>query len=354
MMELILNIKNYRIFFNFILYYILSLFLVQNSSAQDISNNLFDSNKFDVLRSQIDLFTSYVKLSKTQLNLLSEADSLGSTGEFEIGLIYLEEILEGLNSTNDSGGLDNIESIQKQSYKNIEYTNDLSMSFITGIDFDRHEFEYGYETSDSTILEELNKPYAGFSFDYILYNSENNKLNFYNSLRYDSENLRNNYQLNFLHKNLNLKYGGYINNSNSSDYSSYWENNFQVNFNENLSEKMSLVLRNVYNYKTYEKSELNYSDYYRNYFETNLNYQLFNYDLNVKYSNEINEYLGNENYDYRQNKFGIGYKKLNNLYFQHSILLDYELRNYEILYGDSTTSNTYKQLSFLIDLNMVL
>ena len=225
------------------------------------------------------------------------------------------------------------------------------MSFITGIDFDKHEFEYGYETSDSTILEELNKPYAGFSLEYIIHNSENNKLNFYNSLRYDNENLRNNYQLNFLHKNLNLKYGGYINNSNTTDYSSYWENNFQINFSENLSEKTKLSLRNVYNYKTFEKSDLNYTDYYRNYFETNLEYQYFHYYFFTKFLNEINEFLGNDNYDYNQNTFKMGYRNLGNRNLQHSVSLDYEIRNYEILYGDSTIANNYKQLGCLVDLS---
>ena len=98
MMKLISDIKKYKISFFFLIYYVLSFLFVQYSAAQDVSESSIDSNKFEILRSQINLFTSYIKLSKTQLSLLSEADSLGFTGDFEIGLIYLEEILEGIEN----------------------------------------------------------------------------------------------------------------------------------------------------------------------------------------------------------------------------------------------------------------
>jgi hypothetical protein len=353
-MEWVSDIKNYKISFYFLLYYALSFLFVQNFTAQAMTENSIDNNKFEILRSQINLFSSYINLSKTQKNLLSEADSLGLNGEYEIGLIYLEEILEGLNTTKVSGGMENTIILWKQSDQNIDSINDFSMSFITGIDFDKHEFEYGYETSDSTILEELNKPYTGFSFDYMIHNSEDNRLNFYNSLRYDNENLRNNYQINFLHKNLNLKYGGYINNSNTADYSSYWENNFQINFSEKISEKTKLSFRNVYNYKTFEKSDLNYTDYYRNYFETSLEYQYFQYDVFAQYVNEMNEYLGNDNYDYKQHTINMGYRNLGIRSFQHSISIDYQFRNYQLLYGDSTITNSYLHLGCLVDFSFTI
>lgn len=340
-----------KIYLGFILYYLMSFLLMHNSIGQSKSNNSLDSNNFDILRMQIELFSSYIKLSNTQLNLLSEADSLGLKGEYEIGLIYLEEILEELNQSNKITDSKEIGDPNNQIHKNIE-TDNYSLSLVTGIDFDRHEFEYTYETSDSTILEELNKPYIGFSSDFNLLQSQNNKIDLYNSLRYDNENLRDNYQLSFLYKNLTLKYGGYLNKSYEAEFSSYWENNFQINYKIEMSTNSGLYLRNVYKYKSYDKSDLNYTDFYRNLFEATLTHKYLDYDLFAKYDNEMNEYLGNSNYDYKQHKFETGYRYLGSRSLQHSASFDFENRNYEILYGDSTISNNYKQLDAVLSIKI--
>ncbi len=350
-MELFSILKNHKIYLCFIIYYILSFIYLSNSHAQSNPEHSVYSSKFEILRSQINLFGSYILLTSTQLNLLSEADSLGLTGEYEIGLIYLEELLQSINLKKESANVENGEIGQWDRSKNDYSTKDFSMSIITGIDFDKHEFEYGYETSDSTILEELNKPYAGLSIDYIMHNSKENNLNLYNSIRYDNENLRDDYQINFRHKNLNIRYGGYLNKSTNSIYSSYWENNFQFTFSEYLFEKTKISFRNNYNYKTFDKSDFNYTDYYRNYFESNIEYQNFNFDLYSQYKNEINEFLGNNNNDYKQNTLKIGYRNMNDWDFRHSASIDYEIRNYELFYGDSTISNVYNQLALIIDLD---
>lgn len=344
-------VKNYKLYFIFIIYYILSFFNIQNSLAQSLSENTIYSNKFEILRSQINLFSAYVKLSQTQQNLLLEADSLSVTGEYEIGLIFLEELLETINPKIESENLE--KNSLNQAAKNLDNGSslDFSMSIITGIDFDRHEFELGYEESDSSILEELNKPYAGLSFDYIILNTKDKNMNIYNSLRYDSENIRDDYQVNYKHNNLNFRYGGYANKSNNATYSSYWENYMQFTFSEYISEKTKISFRNNYNYKIFDESDFNYTDYYRNYFETYFEYQYLNYDIYMQYLNEINEYLGNNNNDYRQNYFQIGYRKMNDWNFRHSVSIDYEIRNYKILYGDSTINNIYNQIGLLIDLD---
>ena len=150
---------------------------------------------------------------------------------------------------------------------------------------------------------------------------------------------------------MNIRYGGYLNKSNNSIYSSYWENNFQFTFSEYLFEKTKISFRNNYNYKTFDKSDFNYTDYYRNYFESNIEYQNFNFDLYSQYKNEINEFLGNNNNDYKQNTLKIGYRNMNDWDFRHSASIDYEIRNYELFYGDSTISNVYNQLALIIDLD---
>jgi hypothetical protein len=293
-----------------------------------------------------------MSLTLLQKNLLSEADSLGAAGEYEIGLIYLEEVLNGIKMEDESKIVENkdLELVNRNQYDNS--INNFTFSIITGIDFDKHEFEYGYQTSDSTIVEELNKPYTGISLDYILHNSKENSFNLYNYLRVDSENLRENYQINFIHNNLNLRVGGHLNKSFNTVYSSYWENNLRIKYKKDLSKKTKISFRNNYNYKTFDKSDLNYTDYYRNYFESNLNYLYSNYDLNLQYLNEINEFLGNDNNDYIQNTFKTGFRNLKNWDFRHSASIIYEIRNYQFIYGDSTISNDYNQLGIHVDLNL--
>ena len=84
--------KNYKLYIN-----VLSFFCINNLTAQNTSDNPLYDNKFEILRSQIDIFCSYISLTPLQKSLLSEADSLGAVGEYEIGSIYLEEIIQGLN-----------------------------------------------------------------------------------------------------------------------------------------------------------------------------------------------------------------------------------------------------------------
>ena len=332
----------------FIFYYFISILGYQNLFAQDETVVNIVNDEYEILRNQIDVYNSYFRFNENQARLLAQADSLNHSGEYEIGLIYLEELLESINSsdvnlTNDRE-LNNV-FLSKENF---------SLSFISGIDYDRHEFEFGYQSNDSTILEELNKPYVGLTMDYHVLSQTNNQLSLYNSLRYDKENIRNNYQIDYNLNNINLEIGGYINKSENSSYSSYWENYFHFNYINKVTERFSLNIRNNYHYKVFDKSDFSYTDYFRNYFESGFEYNYSDYLFVTQYKNEINEYLGNQNYDYVQNILSVGYRRLNNPDFRHSGFVDYEIRDYEIIYNDSTLSNIYNQLSLLVDFNFKL
>jgi hypothetical protein len=101
----------------------------------------------------------------------------------------------------------------------------------------------------------------------------------------------------------------------------------------------------------FENSEISYTDYFRNYFQTEIDYDYGSYDFILQYENEINEYLGNANYDFFQNRVSAGYRNFCNAVVSHSVFLEYENRDYEILYNNDTTLvNMYNQISFLVDL----
>lgn len=342
--------KYTKIYFLFFIYSIIGFIFINKSDAQNLNEELIDNSKYEILRTQINIFGSYVSFSSIQKEMLNEADSLSSLGEYEIALIYLEEILQELNFNE---GSDIAEPISKElnSLNDAENSsNNFSLTLISGIDFDRHEFEFGYLESDSSILEELNNPYTGLTLDYSFLNSKNNKLNLYNSVRYDKENIRDDYYLNFANKKFNLKYGGYLNISNNSNYSSYWENNFQFTFTKYINSDFKFLVRNNYNYKIFNKTDLNYTDYYRNYFESNFDYQYLKYNIFLSYLNEINEFLGNSNNDYKQNTINFGYRNLYNWHFRQSAIIEYEHRKYSLFYGDDLIENIYKQIGLLLDL----
>lgn len=342
-------LEKYKLYFIFILYYIFSFVNAQNIQAQSSPDNLIYNNKFEILRSQLNIYKSYISFSLNQNSLLAEADSLGAIGEYEIGIIYLEEILHSIKISKEPEKEEVYDTQFKiRDLKNSNFKN-LSLVLSTGIDFDRHEFEYNYNSSDSTILEEFTKPFTSMELDYILFSSKESSFNINNSIRYDNQNLRDDYYLNYKNKNLNIKFGGYLNKSYNSTYSSYWENNFRIAFSENILDNVKIFFQDYYNYKLFSESDLNYTDYYRNFLELNLEYQFTNYEILALYKNELNEYLGNENNDYKQNSIGIGYKKTTYRNFVHSAILEYELRDYETLFGDSTLSNKYNQISLLID-----
>jgi len=330
----------------FIYYYFMIFlgFIYSNAYSQsgigDSSSNL----TYEMLRSQIEVFQSYLNFDNYNKNLLIEADSLASLGEYEIGTIYLEELLSSLRQDVDLK--DSLEKVKDNSNGKSEKSQlkNYNISVITGADFDRHEFEYEYEQSDSTILEEISKPYIGINTEYVFQNTLNFEIDLYNSVKYNKEYLRDDYQLSYRLNKLKLILGGYYNKSFDNTYSSYWEHKFIGTFSSSISSNAKIYFRENFNYKTFSLSEYTYTDFYRNYFETLGELNFDNLTYFIQYNLENNEYLGNNENDYQQHRLRIGYKNLNNSGLKNIVTLEGTQRNYELAYGDSSFSNIYNQI----------
>jgi len=307
----------------------------QTKSAWDLN--------YELLRSQITVYQSYINISEYGKQLLAEADSLEASGEVELSKLYLEELLAEIRLTIDTNN-SNLEVKTKSTNDSKILTNQFTLSVISGADYDRHEFEYSFLQNDSTILEEISKPYFGVNTKYVINNSVNSHFEIFNSARYDNANLRNDYSLSFKTNEIDASIGGYYNKSFDQLYSSYWENKITGSYTGFLSEHYKYHIFENYTYKQFYKSEYTSTDFYRNLFEIQGESFLNNVNFLGQYNLELNEYLGNNENDYLQHKLKFGYTNLNNLNFTHSVSAEGSSRHYEMIYGDSSFSNTYNQL----------
>ncbi len=339
------------IFFQSLFYIItiFSSFFCSSVYGQTVLDDNSQAINFEMQRSQVKVYTAYLTLNEQNKNILSEADSLAGKGEYEISLIYLEEVLASLRELFDSNKFTGKNNIKPEKDKNSD--NEFNLSFLSGVDFDQHEFEFDYEQSDSTILEEISKPYIGINTEYVINNTLYSKIGFYNSLRYDKQNLRNDYQVLYNFKKLNLTIGGYYNKSFNTTYSSYWEHKIQGSFTSLLSKNFKIFIRENFSYKIFSESEYTYTDYYRNFIESMGELYLGNLTLFSQYNFELNEFLGNSENDYQQHKFKLGYRKSNEWQIKHSFSTEVTHRKYSLIYGGNEYLNDYLQLSVEADID---
>lgn len=327
--------------------YLATLIFLNNQEL--FCQNDFENNDqeliYEMLRTQVDLYSKYYTNDKNDRILIGEADSLAQIGEYDLGIIYLEQVIDSHSQQVEmvyESGMQNTAEQFQQKY-DVGSDKKFKFSILSGIDFDRHEFEYNYEQNDSTIMEEISKPYVGLNTEFIIKNTDITKLNLYNSLRYDNEYLRDDYQLSYYSKQLRIIFGGYYNKSFNADYSSYWDQKFQGTYFTTLWENVNLSAHDRFNYKNYSQSDITYTDFYRNYLEGSGEIYIEDWTFYGKYSYDINELLGNSNNDYQQHAFEMGYRNFMDLKFKHSISAEMAFRDYELVYGDSAYSNYYSQ-----------
>lgn len=286
------------------------------------SQDLQPSNQYELILIQVEIYRDILEFSEEWNRLYFEAESLYASGQPVMAEIYLSEILEKIN----------LDSRQEKN------TGDLNYFIFTGLDFNRQEFEGGYSQDDSTVLDELSKPYAGFKLEF-------RKPGFgyiSNSFRYDKENIRNDFGLQFHSAEEWLwNYNSYLNFGTNQSASSYWDNRIGMEYEETYSGKLPFRIRNDAYYKRYFKSLYNAKDYLRNRFETGIE---LDFSGRIWYANfiyEINQVFRTRENDYVNYQAGINYLSNQSGMIDHSGSLDCSYRDYAFALNDSIYSNSF-------------
>ena len=211
---------------------------------------------------------------------------------------------------------------------------------MSGIDFNRQEFEVGYLQDDSTILEEIKNPYAGFVIQYNKNYSADRFLNMQDALRLDQQNYRNDLNFRWVPADwLNIRFGNYWNYARNADYYSYIENGLDIAGAGSLAPGLQWHAENDYRYRLFTGKSPGYADYYRN----RMWLGLAGTGLRGDYSLELYENLGTEETDYRQHLLRCGTAGYIFPPLYATFTLEGTWRDYKLKLGDSLAVNRFVQ-----------
>jgi hypothetical protein len=291
---------------------------------------------YNLLLSQIKIHRELSPLDADKEQLLKEAEHYALQKDYDIAIVYLEETLVAINQPQNP---------LKNSFLNTTKSG-FAISFLSGVDFNRQEFEIGYLQSDSTVLEEISKPYIGLRSDYYAPTGAESYFEVSNSLRYDRENWRDDYRIGWRQGNqFSIYYNGYWNDSDDLSSNSFWEHELETRMGSDWFGSFNWAARNTYNIKNYRNSNIYISDYFRNRFNFLAEWELkHNQSLSAEIAHELNESLGRDDNDYSQGILRTAFLRDAVNAFNYFLSPELTMRDYKLEFEDSTISNRFTQL----------
>jgi hypothetical protein len=314
--------------------------------AQKISEISDAKTTYNLLLTRFKIYLEYYTLNAESKTLYEEAIQYGQNKEYEIGSIILEEALS-LLKIEDGSSAETLMVNPTLLTPGIKASGqDLKLSVISGMDFSRQEFELGFVESDSIVKEEFSKPYVGIGVRYALNNGQLNVIEIQNSVRFDKENLRDDYRIRWQpNSNFYLLYSGYWNEAQVEQTHSYWDQVIASRLNFDLSRTLFFSFLNTFNYKSYRTEKTYLKDFYRNRFNALAEWRTSLLGItSIEYGHEINESLGLEDNDYNQNSIRIGLRNDSFEKFYYNFLVDGSNREYSIQFDDSLIYNSFESI----------
>jgi hypothetical protein len=327
---------------------ILQLFVIKIvvAPAQKVSEIVDAKTTFELLLTRFQIYLDYYNLNDVTKQLYAEALQYGQNQEYEVGSIILEEALELIKIEEDTTSTVIMPNLSSLNSLPIASGHEMNLSALSGIDFNRQEFELGFVETDSTVEEEFSKPYVGLRARYIFNNGDLNVIDVQNSVRFDKENLRNDLRVRWQpHSTFYILYSAYWNEAKVAETYSYLDQIITSRLNFNLFQNLYFSFLNTFNYKSYRTQNLFLKDFYRNRFNalTELRTNLIGI-TSFEFWNEVNESLGLEDNDYNQNNIRLGIRNDSFEKFYYNFLIDGGIRDYVIQFDDSLIYNSYQSL----------
>ncbi|MCB9058227.1 MAG: hypothetical protein H6627_06650 [Calditrichae bacterium] len=303
-------------------------------AAQEIS----DRESYQLLLLEMQVIYHYDSFKSQTNSMMDSAKTYAENGDYELALAFLEEAREGLPVPEQKS--------EQQIYSESDF-RPFSFNIISGIDYSKQEFELGLDQSDSTLLDEISKPFIGFNLKYFF----NKNAQITNQLKYDREYFFN--ELNFeIEKNLEqaellINPGHIFSFNNVYDGLSFSEIFLDLNLKSNRqNSQWYWSVQNLSRYKKYSNPDKTIPDFFRNLTKIYINYdQGFYKSLQFDYNLDYNESINFDNNDFIEQSGGIGYQSnfFNNLKYKFSAHYRYSRFNY--LISDETSDSLFSNIS---------
>jgi hypothetical protein len=319
-------------------YVLKALILIMACCFYNVLAQENDKKTFELLTLEIEMYSSYGVFSDESRQLIKQAADYAKQNEYDLAVVFLEEALTQIKSPQE----------KEAASQNINDGSKFYGNIISGIDYNRQEFELGFEQSDSVLLDQLSKPFVGFD---VIYESPQRSFNIENTFRYDSENLRN--ELFFRNifdgstRHFESRYGGIIDRNYEYEDLGYYELFAEMNLKSTYKNSdWYWQLKNYSRYKKFKNPSVSVPSFFRNSFSAFLgkNFDFYN-DIQFDYIMDLNESLDFDNNDFIEHNSGISYKDIFFGKLKIEMASRYRYFNFNYQLSDSSFENTSHTVS---------
>jgi|GEM_PF-2271024 len=301
---------------------------------------------YEFLLSEVNLFAQHKTLSEDDLAFIDSAKVSANRGDYDLAIIWLETALDGIINFDKSGSDHSSYSFKPLSLKKYE------LVIKSGVDFNHHEFEFGFIQSDSVLIDEVQKPFFGFDWRYFFKGDYINGLASQTDFRMDKENITGRLQMASYWNKKN--YSGYgmigmvYNKNNTYPDLGYKEANSRLFFNYGIHRQWSFNLSNDFRYKLYENPSRGIPDFIRDVLRLML---IFNtedsWNAQVFYTADLNSSKKYKSNDFFEQEGGIRLGHRLARYMHNQVSFSHRNNNFTYILQDSIIRN--QSLTYLGD-----
>ncbi len=289
-----------------------------------------DKEAFENLQLQIQLQQSLEGLSARAKSLIDSAEAYEARQDYLLATIFLQQALE-----------ENAPQVQTGKPAVPPTQSPWSLAFKSGVDYNRQEFELGFEQSDSVLLDEIHKPFIGLTASY---RQQDSPFSLYNDIRYDKENLSNRFSAGLRWQSPNLHAG--VKASHILDRNFTYENQCYNEVNVDADADLRVAgsrfsLSNITRIKSYKSPSSTLPDFRRN-----TMYALASHSpgqghtLEATYDWDYLRGIDRSTNDQDERQAALGYHFLDFSRLQADMRFFYRTNRFNYLLGDSVFQNS--------------
>jgi len=299
---------------------------------------------YDLLQDEAHLLARYSSDKPDAAALLDSAEVYACDSLWSIATVFLQQYMDDLKQK---------PVVSTPHLSSPARSDPADWRIVSGIDFNRQEFEMGFLQTDSVLNEQLSKPFVGIELKKNLQNSTKSNFNLFSHIRYDKENFTGGLNLNgnfyFETIHLNLQAGALYDRNSLYPEFTFLEGNSRQDVLWQISRNWEMRSENYLRYKKYKQPSQDIPDFVNDLLRVDINYnQKFIFVSEINY-NESQNY---DNNDYLEKNlylqsFGRFFKRLR-INFRGGI----RLNRFAYSLQDSTIHN--KSRSVFTDLQSIL
>jgi len=297
-----------------------------------------DSVDYELLLAEAQLILLVNAKDGFQASLMDSASVYAARGEFEIAKVFLESMLLTFKDLKDNENAKDGESWAGK---------DFSFTILTGVDYNRNEFELGLTQNDSVIFDEIQKPFVGMNFAKKLLGKRDLLMEI--TARYDKENITGEAGISnaFRNNQMGVAYNANMTFDENRLYPefSFWSAGSRQNLDLSLNRRWKMRANNQLQFKKYKNPSQQVPTYFRDYFNVEIQTQVMpSLPVRMMYQIDYNESIKYVNNDFLEHLFQLNGDISHRTLYRNSVILNYRRNRFVYALEDSVFKNRSQTL----------